>query len=73
MVSSDGTRARLKVCITALAFFLMCYDRRMKKAKKKVRKNVGISLAHWEQLRRVAFRSHQPMSVVMEHLITNHL
>ena len=43
------------------------------KRKPKITKQVRISLAHWEQLRRVAFRSHKPMSVVMEELIANHL
>jgi hypothetical protein len=33
----------------------------------------SVSVRDWEQVRRIAFRSHKPMSVVMEGLIANHL
>jgi hypothetical protein len=42
-----------------------------KKKKKKITKQVRISLQHWEQLRRVAFRAHKPMTEILEVLITN--
>jgi hypothetical protein len=34
-------------------------------------KQVRISLKAWEQVRGVAFRSHKPMSVIIEELILN--
>jgi hypothetical protein len=39
--------------------------------KKKVTKQVRISLQAWEQVRRIAFKTHKPMSVIIEQLILN--
>lgn len=41
------------------------------KRKNHSAKQVRISLKAWEQLRRVAFRSHKPMSLVLEDLVAN--
>jgi len=45
----------------------------MRKPKKKVTKQVRVSLKAYEQLRRVAFRKHQTMIELLEQLIDNHL
>jgi hypothetical protein len=37
--------------------------------KKKVTKQVRISLQAWEQVRRVSFKTHKPMSLIIEQLI----
>ena len=43
----------------------------MKKTKKpKVTKQVRISLTHYEQIRRVAFHAHKPMTAILEELIS---
>jgi len=48
----------------------MLYSYYMKR-KNHSAKQVRISLKAWEQLRRVAFRSHKPMSLVLEDLVAN--
>jgi hypothetical protein len=40
-------------------------------AKKKQTKQVRISLKHYEQIRRIAFRAHIPMTAVLEQIINN--
>jgi hypothetical protein len=40
-------------------------------AKKKQTKQVRISLKHYEQIGRLAFRAHKPMTAVLEELISN--
>ena len=45
------------------------YHEAMRK-KKKVTRNVRISLQAWEQIRRIAYRAHKPMSVIVERLVT---
>lgn len=44
----------------------------MQKKKKKADRHVRITLEVWEQLRRLAFRAHKPMSEIVEELVMHH-
>jgi hypothetical protein len=44
-----------------------------KKKKPALPKQVRLTLRDWEQLRRVAFRSHLPMATLVSKLIAEHL
>jgi hypothetical protein len=44
-----------------------------KKKKPKVSRQVRISLSAYEQVRRVAFRRHKPMTEILEELIAVHV
>jgi hypothetical protein len=39
------------------------------KKKQKVSKQVRVSLKHYEQLRRAAYRAHKPMAAILEEII----
>jgi hypothetical protein len=43
------------------------------KKKKNLTKQVRISLEAWEQVRRVAFKRHTTMNVIVEMLVAQHL
>jgi hypothetical protein len=56
------------VWISRLPAFGAGYDESMKK-KKNATRQVRISLSAYERIRRIAFRRHEPMKLILEEII----